>query len=336
MSARAALSRRLRNAGRLYPYSAGVGSLKLVFFGTPQFALPSLAALRNAGHEILLVISQPDRPAGRRRQLSPPPVAAYARENDLPLLQTSTLRDPVIADRLRSLQPEAMALAAFAAIVPGPLLDLAPLGILNVHPSLLPRWRGAAPIQSALLAGDAETGVSIIRLVQKMDAGRILLQRAVPISALDDYVSLQDRLARLGAVALVEALTQLRTDQVDGQPQDETAATYARKITREDGRIDWARPADEISRQVRAYRGWPRASTSWNDRHLQVLRATPLQSSPAPDAAPGTVLPGTDHLAVATGDGALRLDDVIPQGSRAQTGAELLRGHPNLKGARLA
>jgi methionyl-tRNA formyltransferase len=219
-----------------------------------------------------------------------------------------------------------MALAAFAALVPKNLLDLTPGGIRNVHPSLLPRWRGASPIQASLLAGDTETGVSIIRLVQALDAGPILLQERTPISAADDYVSLEQRLARAGA----ELLTRAIAENPEPQPQADSLATYAQRIDRDDARIDWTRSARDIWNMVRAYRGWPQAFTFFDGRQLKVLRATPSTG----EAAPGSVSVEHGMPVVATGEGRLRLDEVQLEGRRAMRGAELARGYPNLNGAK--
>ena len=246
--------------------------MRLVFLGSPAFAVPSLAALVAEGHDVGLVVTQPDRPAGRGQKTTPPAVAAYARERGLPLWQTASLRGAEAEERLAAVGADAMALAAFAALVPRNILELTPGGILNVHPSLLPRWRGAAPIQAALLAGDLETGVSIIRLVSALDAGPILLQERTPVGPEDDFVSLEPRLARLGADLLVRALA----EKPEPQPQDDGLATFCRRIEREDARIDWGQPAETIWRQVRAYRGWPQAFTFLDGRLLKILRATPL------------------------------------------------------------
>jgi methionyl-tRNA formyltransferase len=220
-----------------------------------------------------------------------------------------------------------MALAAFAALVPANLLELTPRGILNVHPSLLPRWRGASPIQAALLAGDTETGVSIIRLVHALDAGPILLQERTPIAPEDDYLTLDPRLAELGGYLLVRALA----ENPPPVAQDDSLATYCQRIEREDARIDWTRSAREIWNMVRAYRGWPQALTFFDGRLLKVLRATPLQG----DGAPGSVVLDNGQPVVSTGDGRLRLDEVQLEGRRAMTGAELARGYPELNGAKL-
>jgi methionyl-tRNA formyltransferase len=312
------------------------GVVRLVFLGSPTFAVPSLEALRAAGHQIGLVVTQPDRPAGRGRKSTPSGVAAYALEHDLPLWQTSSLRGAEAEDRLRSVGAEAMALAAFAALVPRNILEMTPGGILNVHPSLLPRWRGAAPIQSTLLAGDVETGVSIIRLVQALDAGPILRQERVPIAPEDDYLSLEPRLATLGARLLLLALEEAPA----GAPQDETLATYSRRIDREDARINWTQPAQQIWNQVRAYRGWPHAFTTFEGRQLKILRAWPVATEAR--GTPGllaisrnaAVSPsGAEVPVVLTGAGALRLDDVQIEGRRAQSGEEFLRGYPRANGA---
>jgi methionyl-tRNA formyltransferase len=299
--------------------------MRLVFLGSPAFAVPSLHALGAAGHDIALVVSQPDRPAGRGRQPTATPVAAYAREHRLPLWQTPSVRGADAEARLRAVAPEAMALAAFAALIPDNVLAIAP--IMNVHPSLLPRWRGASPIQAALLAGDTTTGVSIIRLIKAMDAGPILLQQQVPIEPEDDYVSLEPRLAGVGAELLVRALA----TSPEPLAQDDTQATYCRRIEREDARIDWSLPAEAIWHQVRAYRGWPQAFTTFDGRVLKVLRAWPVEAS----GEPGTVLLVDGRPVVATARGGLRLEEVVPAGKSAQSGAELVRGYPGLIGARL-
>jgi methionyl-tRNA formyltransferase len=300
-----------------------------VFFGSPAFALPSLEALLAAGHEVALVVTQPDRPAGRGQKPTPPPVALYAREKGLSLWQTTSLRGTQAEVVLRDANAEGMALAAFAALVPKNVLEMTAGGILNVHPSLLPRWRGASPIQAALAAGDQGTGVSIIRLVEALDAGPILLQTLFPIAPEDDYLSLEPRLAELGAQLLVRALR----EQPTPVPQDETEATYSRRIDREDAHIDWAQPVDTIFNQVRAYRGWPGAFTTLERRQLKVLRAWPADG---PAAEPGSVEATLGVPLVATGDRWLRLDEVQLEGRRAMSGAELLRGYPRLAGAKLA
>jgi methionyl-tRNA formyltransferase len=303
--------------------------MRVIFFGSPVFALPSLEALLGAGHEIALVVTQPDRPAGRGKKSTPPPVASFARDRGLAVWQTSALKGNVVEERLRAVNADAMALAAFAALVPDNLLDLAPTGILNVHPSLLPRWRGAAPIQSSLLAGETETGVSIIRLVEALDAGPLLLQQHLRVTPEDDYVTLEPQLATLGAELLVRALEERPAEQ----PQDAALATYSRRIEREDGRIDWTQSAAAIWNQVRAYRAWPTAFTHFQSQELKVLRASPIEGL---HGEAGIVdLQGGVPI-VATGDGALRLDEVQLAGKRAMPGAQFAMGSRRLHGAKLA
>lgn len=305
--------------------------MRTVFFGSPAFALPSLRALLAAGHEVALVVTQPDRPAGRGLRPSAPPVARAAAELGLPLWQTSSVKGEAAQARLAALDAEVMALTAFAALIPENVLGLSPRGILNVHPSLLPRWRGASPIQAALEAGDKDTGVTIIRLVREMDAGPILLQRQLPIAPADDYLSLEPRLAQLGADLLVEAIEGLARGTVHPQPQPEEGATYCRRIEREHGRIDWHEDASTILNKVRALRGWPQAFTTWEGRLLKVLRAEVVEDA----GEAGVVAPRGAALVVGTGRKSLRLDEVVLEGKRPMDGAALLRGHPSVKGARL-
>lgn len=299
--------------------------MRLVFLGSPAFALPSVEAVQAAGHEVSLVVTQPDRPAGRGRKSTPPPLAVYARERGLQLWQTASLRGPEAEQRLQDVGADAMALAAFAALVPANILRLTPGGILNVHPSLLPRWRGAAPVQASLRAGEHETGVSIIRLVAALDAGPIFLQERAPITPEDDFLSLERRLALLGARLLVRALG----ERPAPHPQDESAATYCTRIDREDARIDWSRPSEETWNQVRAYRGWPQAFTLFKGRQLKVLRAWPVEGG----GTSGSVRLEAGWPVVATGSGGLRLDEVQLDGKRPQSGAEFTRGYRRIVGA---
>jgi methionyl-tRNA formyltransferase len=248
----------------------------------------------------------------------------------LPIWQTSSLRGQEAQDRLTAVGAEAMVLAAFAALVPSNVLGLAPRGILNVHPSLLPRWRGAAPIQAALRAGEPETGVSIIQLVKALDAGPIFLQERLPIGTDDDYLSLEPRLAALGARLLVRTLA----EQPQPVPQDEAGVTLAPRIARDDARIDWSSAAHAIRNQVRAYRAWPQAFTTWDGRQLKVLRAGALPHEAG--AAPGQVSVIDGVPVVATGAGRLRLDEVQLEGKRALSGAAFLRGYAAFEGANLA
>lgn len=310
--------------------------MRLVFMGSPEFALPSLERLLGAGHEVALVVTQPDRPAGRGQRVQPSPVAAFARARGLPLYQPETLKPPEAVEPVRAAAPDVIVVAAYGLILPQQLLAIPPHGSLNVHPSLLPRWRGAAPVQAAILAGDPETGVSIMLVEPRMDAGPVLAQRRVPVLPNDDALTLSARLAALGADLLVETLPRWVAGAITPRPQDEALATYAPRIQRADAELDWSEPADLLARKVRAYRGWPDAHTFWDGRLLKVLAATPLEEQAT--APPSTVLAGPGKQAaprVVTGRGLLQLDRVALAGRSAVSGAELVRGFPALIGARL-
>ncbi|MCC6178944.1 MAG: methionyl-tRNA formyltransferase [Chloroflexi bacterium] len=259
---------------------------RVVFMGTPTFAVPSLEGLLALGEDVVLVLSQPDRPAGRGRQPTPPPIAAFARERGLPLFQPPSLKPPEAFARVREARPDVIVVAAYGLILRREVLDVPPLGCLNVHASLLPRHRGAAPIPAAILAGDAEAGVCIMRMEAGLDTGPILACERTPILPSDDTLTLTDRLARLGRDLLVQTLPRWAAGEIAAEPQDDSRATYAPKIERAQARIDWSAPAVEIWRQVRAYRGWPDAFTSWQGKGLKILAARPapldLPSPPSP------------------------------------------------------
>jgi methionyl-tRNA formyltransferase len=309
--------------------------MRIIFMGTPEFAVPTLEALLTAGETVALVVTQPDRPVGRGRRLTPPPVARLALERALPLLQPPGVRRPEVQAALAAAQPDAIVVAAYARILPAAVLALPPLGCLNVHPSLLPRHRGPAPIQGALLAGDAETGTSIILLEERMDAGPILAQERLPIALDDDAVSLEPRLAAQGARLLVATLADWAAGRATPRPQDDAAATYTHLLKKEDGRLDWARPAVELARQVRACAGWPGAHTTWRGAHLKVLRAAPRTERP-PTLVPGTVYRPAESraaVAVAAGEGGLRLDELELAGRRPASGGAFVQGYRDFVGA---
>ena len=227
--------------------------LRIIFAGTPDFSVPCLRALRDAGHEVVAVYTQPDRPAGRGRKLSPGPVKEVAAALGLPIHQPPTLRDPEAIATLRDLGADLMVVVAYGLLLPQAVLDVPRLGCLNIHASLLPRWRGAAPIQRALLAGDRETGITIMRLEAGLDTGPMLSRQALPIAPDETGGSLHDRLARLGGGLIVEALDRLEAGTARFEPQDDTAATYARKLAKSEALIDWTQPAEALERQVRAF-----------------------------------------------------------------------------------
>lgn len=305
--------------------------LRLVFMGTPDFAVPSLRALADAGHEVVCVYSQPPRPAGRGQQVQKSPVHRFAEERGIPVRTPKSLRNAEAQAEFADLKADAAVVAAYGLILPQPILDAPRLGCLNVHGSLLPRWRGAAPIQRSILAGDAETGITIMQMDIGLDTGAMLLKDAVPITAETTASSLHDALADMGARLIVQALDGIAEGRLAAEPQPEEGVTYAAKLTREDGRLDWTRDAAYVERQVRALTPWPGC---WFDaptptggvERIKVLKAEP---APAPTidtrkAAPGTLL--DDRLTVACTDGAVRLTLVQRPGKAPVDGAALLRG----------
>ena len=294
--------------------------LRIALFGTPTFALPTLAAL-HAHHDVVLVVAQPDRPVGRGRTVTSPPVAARARELGLPLAQPDRLRrDAAFAVRLAELDPDVAVTAAYGQILPASLLEVPREGFLNVHASLLPRWRGAAPVQHALIAGDEVTGISIMQTEAGLDTGPVRLVRELPIASDDDARTLLDALAILGADALLEALDQLADGTLPSVPQDDAEATLAPRLTKDDGRIRWADPARSAFDRHRGVAGWP---GSWcragADDEAAVLKVHGLElardTAGAADAAHGTVLAvDAGALRVACGEGAVCLTEVQPAG----------------------
>jgi len=307
--------------------------LRIVFAGTPEFAVPPLEALRAAGHDLVAVYTQPDRPAGRGQALTQSPVKRRALEFGLAVEQPATLRTPDAVERLRTLDADLMVVVAYGLILPQAVLDVPRLGCWNIHASLLPRWRGAAPIQRAVQAGDAVTGVTIMQMEAGLDTGPMLLARETPIGARELAGELHDRLSRLGAEAIVAAIDEWQAGRITPTAQPAAGVTYAAKLSKAEARIDWSQPAVVIDRLVRAFNPWPVAETIWDGRQLRVWQSEPEPSSVP--AAPGTVLESSGgRIVVATGDGALRLLHVQAAGRRAMSAAEFLNAH-SLAGARL-
>ena len=294
--------------------------LRLAFMGTPDFAAASLAALIAAGHEIAEVYSQPARPAGRGQRPHPSPVQALAASHGLQVSTPATLKDDAERRRFASLGLDAAVVVAYGLLLPKAFLEAPRLGCLNVHASLLPRWRGASPIQHAILAGDQETGITIMRMDEGLDTGPILLTESLAISSAETGGSLHDRLAELGAGLIVKALDGLAAGTLAPRPQPDEGACYAPKLTREDGRLDWRRPAEELARRVRALNPRPGAWCEAGQERLRVLAA----EATAGGGSPGRLL--DDHLAIACGSGALRLTQVQRPGRTAMGAEEFLRG----------
>ncbi|MFA6311285.1 MAG: methionyl-tRNA formyltransferase [Sterolibacterium sp.] len=302
--------------------------MRLIFAGTPEFAALALQALLAAGHEVPLVLTQPDRPAGRGMQLLPSAVKRCAQEHGLTVYQPERLKDPATHEPLRNVAADLMVVAAYGLILPQAVLDLPRLGCLNIHASLLPRWRGAAPIQRAIAAGDEETGITIMRMDAGLDTGAMLLKRALPIGSNDTSATLHDKLALLGAELIVEVLAKLDTLQPISQPSE--GVTYADKVAKNEAPIDWRRSAPELERQVRACNPFPVAAAVFNAVPLKIWSAAPSSAS----GTPGTVLE-VDHqgILVACGSGALRLTELQKPGGKRLPVGDFLHGFPVAVGA---
>jgi methionyl-tRNA formyltransferase len=295
--------------------------MRIVFAGTPEFARRALVALADAGHEIAWVLTQPDRPSGRGMNLTPSAVKMEALARQLPVLQPASLRDPASHQAIREAHPEVMVVAAYGLILPQAVLDIPRYGCLNIHASLLPRWRGAAPIQRAIEAGDTETGICIMRMEAGLDTGPVLLRRVVQIRAADTAGSLHDRLAGEGAKAIVDALQCL--DGLAPQPQSTEGISYAAKVGREDARLDWQRPAEHLALKVRAYNPVPAAWAVWRGEPVKIWQAESADAS----GAPGRVLKSAaDALLVACGEGALKITELQKAGGRRMSAAAFLAG----------
>jgi methionyl-tRNA formyltransferase len=307
--------------------------MRILFLGTPSFAAIPLRALVSAGHEIVGVVTQPDRPAGRAKALQAPPVKQAALELGLAVLQPATLKDEAVVQQLRELRPDVGVVAAYGEILRKNVLDIPPLGYLNIHPSLLPLYRGPTPVASALLAGDEITGVSIIRLVRAMDAGPIVAQATIELPRDARTGPLTDELFTIGAQLLAGALPLYASGEIQPQPQDESQATYCKLLTKADGRIDWTLPALVIERMIRAYDPWPGAFTTWQGQPLK-LSAARVDADWSGAEEPGVVLDG-DRLRVATGSGALELLEVQPAGKRTMSSGDWLRGQRGIAGQQL-
>lgn len=305
--------------------------MRIAFLGTPAFAVPPLDALHGAGHELACVVAQPDRPAGRGQALREPATKEWARAHGVPVLQPEKVRDGRLAAELAQLRPDVLVVVAYGRILGQDLLTLAPFGAVNVHASLLPRWRGAAPVEWAIAEGDRETGVTIMQIDAGLDTGDVLLQRVLPIAADDTSETLRGRLSRLGADAIVEALPLLAAGRLTPVRQDPSQATIARVLAKEDGRLDFALPAPSLAQRIRAFTPWPGTFTTLGGRLLKVHRAEEVAAGGrvAGDraGAPGTPVAGERGWVVRCGGGtALRLLEVQLEGKRRMNADEARRG----------
>jgi methionyl-tRNA formyltransferase len=324
--------------------------MRIVFFGSPEFALPTLEALMASAHEVVAVVTQPDRPAGRRHALTSPPVKVKALEHELTVLQPVKVSDEASVEALRTLEADVFVVAAYGQILRQRVLDLPKHGCLNVHASLLPRHRGASPVAAAILAGDDVAGVTIMEMVRALDAGPMVTTVETPILPSDTTGSLEERLAVAGAQRLVEVLDNWVSGALKAVPQDESLVTYAPQLQRTDAHIDWSRPAVEIWRAVRAYNPWPVAYTTCEGQELRILEAWPVtsgnQAVGQSGSEPGTVLPpmrlpaeaglgSIEALSVQTGEGVLAVLRLQRQGGKPMSGMDFLRGKRDLIRAKL-
>lgn len=308
--------------------------MKVVFFGTPAFAAPTLERLLASPHEVVAAVTRPDRPRGRGRVVSEPPVKRLAAARGVPVLQPDRLRDRPLLDALAAPAPDVGVVAAYGRILPDELLALPRLGTINVHPSLLPKYRGAAPVHRAVMAGETGTGVTIIRLVREMDAGPMLRRAALPIGPDETAEALERELAELGAATLLQAIDDLESGRASETPQDHAGATFAPRLTRADGEIDWTRPAREVHDQVRGLHPWPRAHTHWDGARYLIHRTAVIDAAPG-GGAPGRVIAAEgDRLVVAAGAGtAVAIREIQSEGRRPLPVRAFLAGRPIRPGA---
>ncbi len=319
--------------------------LRIIYMGTPQFAVPALVTLiagskpglvLQEGYEIVTVITRPDKPSGRGKEVVYSPVKQLALSQEIPVWQPGSLKRQENIEMLAAYQSDLFIVAAFGQILPQAVLDLPRYGTLNIHASLLPKYRGVSPISEAILQGDTETGVTIMLIDAGVDTGPILLQRAIPIAEDDTTGSLTLKLAALGASALLEALPLWVQGKITPQPQDERFASHTHMLHKEDGKIDWNRPADVLARTVRAFTPWPGAYTNWGNKLLKIISAHTIQSDPGSEARAGTVSlrkeNGLQTLAVATGNGLLIIEKLQLEGKKVMNADEFLRGYSHIIG----
>ena len=311
-------------------------SLRIVFLGTPAFAVPSLDALLGSRHRVVAVLTRPDRPRGRGQRMFDAPVKARAAAAGIPVLQPDRLRDPAFVESLAALRADLGVVAAYGAMLPESVISAPRLGTINVHASLLPRYRGAAPVHRAIIAGERETGVTIMRIVKRLDAGPMLASVTRSIGREETSVDVERDLAHLGATLLVEIADGLAEGSVAETPQDEDAATYAPRVTKDDGAIDWSWPAARIHDLIRGLHPWPHAFSFLDGRRF-ILIASTADGLTASSDAPGTIVESEgDRLVVATGNGALRLLQIQPEGKRSMSVRDFLAGHRTARGARFS
>ncbi len=304
--------------------------MRIVFIGTGEIGVPTLEALLKTEHDVVGVVTQPDKPVGRAQQIEPPPVKkafiGRARPPGAPILQPPRIKDPQVVEEVRALTPDVIVVMAYGQILPSGVLEIPKIACLNLHASLLPRWRGAAPIQAAIAAGDQITGITVMYMDEGLDTGDILLQRPSDILPDDTGGSLHDRLAQIAPDALFESLPLLATGTAPRTPQDNALATYAPRLKREQGKIDWSEQAEAIGRKIRAFNPWPGAFMQIGEQNFKIFSATVVDFN----GQPGEILERDKQLIIAAGKQALALNEVQLEGKRRMSAAEFLRGHASL------
>ncbi len=315
------------DSGNTPPPSKHGLRMRIIFAGTPVFAARALEALRKAGFDIILTLTQPDRPAGRGMKLQASPVKLLAQQLDIPLLQPETLKTPDIQAQLKAFKPDVMIVAAYGLLLPEAVLHLPRHGCINIHASLLPRWRGAAPIQRALLEGDTETGITIMQMDQGLDTGSIVLKQAFPIESHDTAATLHDKLADLGGECIVEALTLLDQGRLTSTPQNDVNACYAAKIRKNEAEIDWTGDAAQIDRIIRTFDPHPGAFTCLNGNTIKLWQASIINHG-SPQQAGEIIAADSDGIVVACGRNALSIHTLQKAGGKKLTAAQFLSGHP--------
>jgi len=296
--------------------------MRIVFIGTGEIGVPTLRALQKPEHELVGVVTQPDKPVGRDQKITAPPIKAALGGSKMPILQPAKIKNAEAIEQIRALAPDIIVVIAYGQILPRAVLEIPKIACLNLHASLLPRWRGAAPIQAAIAAGDLETGITVMYMDEGLDTGDILLQRKIDIASNETGDSLHDRLAEIAPAALLESLRLLASSDAPRIPQNKTLATYAPKLNRESGRINWNDTAQAIERQIRAYNPWPGAFTEFNNRKLKIFGASIVDLR----GKPGEVLRREKEFVIAAADGALSLTEVQLEGKRRMSASEFLRG----------
>lgn len=308
--------------------------MRIIFMGSANFAVPSLEQLVESEHDVIEVVCQPDKPAGRGRKITACPVASFAREHELSLYQPTSLKRHEAFERIQELTPDMIVVVAYGKLLPSEILELPHMGCINVHASLLPKYRGAAPINWAIINGEEETGVTTMFMNEGMDEGDILLARSVDIDELDNAIEVEERLQQLGARLLIETIRDLEKGELKGMPQDGSMATYAPILSKKDGLIDWSQSAKAVANRIRGLVPWPVAYTYVDGKLLKIFEAH-AASEPCHEE-PGTIIRSKEHLAIATGDGVIYPIEVQLEGKKRMKCEDMLRGCPIKAGTKLS